>query len=220
MLDTIDHGEIRELRLARPPANALNPALIRGLADAVEAAPAAGVRALVISGRPGMFSGGLDVPEFLTLDRDGMLGALRDFFRLMRTLAASEVPIVAAITGHAPAGGAVISIFCDRRVMADGDFRIGLNEVQVGGRYTAKVSGKIQVVRIVEIREVPATNWSRAKTQIEAVNEATGRRVTIRSPQRLRRAAGGCEFCSAAHNRPAGGFTCPYCNKVWPPAAG
>jgi len=95
-----------------------------------------------------------------------------------------------------------------------------LSEVQVGGRYTAKVSGKVQVVRITEIREVPGSKWSRAKTQIEAVNEATGRRITIRSPQRLRRAAGGCEFCSAAFNRPAGGFTCPYCNKVWPPAAG
>ena len=57
---------------------------------------------------------------------------LRDFFRLMRALAASPIPTVAAITGHAPAGGAVLSIFCDARVMAEGDFRIGLNEVQVG----------------------------------------------------------------------------------------
>jgi hypothetical protein len=64
---------------------------------------------------------------------------------------------------------------------------VKLNEIQVGGRYTAKVSGKIQVVRVIEVRDVPASGWSRAKTQIEAVNEATGRRITIRSPQRLRR---------------------------------
>jgi enoyl-CoA hydratase/carnithine racemase len=132
MLDTIDHGDVRELRLARPPANALDPDLIALLADAVEDAPHAGKRAIVISGRPGMFSGGLDVPELLKLDREGMLTTLRDFFRLMKNLAASPIPIVAAITGHAPAGGAVISIFCDARVMADGDFKIGLNEVQVG----------------------------------------------------------------------------------------
>lgn len=132
MLETIDHGQTRELRLARPPANALNPALISALADAVDGAPEQGMRAIVISGRPGMFSGGLDVPELLTLDRAGMLSTLRDFFRLMRSLAASKIPIVAAITGHAPAGGAVISIFCDARIMADGDFKIGLNEVQVG----------------------------------------------------------------------------------------
>jgi len=94
-----------------------------------------------------------------------------------------------------------------------------LSEVQIGGRYTAKVSGKVQVVRITEVREVPATNWSRAKTQIEAVNEATGRRITIRSPQRLRRAANGSEFCTEAVNRPAGKFACPSYDKVWPATA-
>jgi 3,2-trans-enoyl-CoA isomerase len=88
--------------------------------------------ALVISGAPGMFSAGLDVPHLLTLDRDGMFAAWRSFVKLTRTLIASRVPIAAAITGHAPAGGAVISICCDWRVMAAGEFRIGLNEVQVG----------------------------------------------------------------------------------------
>jgi len=62
-----------------------------------------------------------------------------------------------------------------------------LSDVQVGGRYTAKVSGRIVTVRVVEIVAVEATRWSNAKTRIEAVNEATGRRVSIRSPLRLRR---------------------------------
>ena len=61
-----------------------------------------------------------------------------------------------------------------------------LSDVQVGGRYTAKVSGRIVTVRVVEIVAVEATRWSNAKTRIEAVNEDTGRRITIRSPQRLR----------------------------------
>ena len=65
-----------------------------------------------------------------------------------------------------------------------------LNDVQVGGRYTAKVSGRIVTVRVVEIVAVEATRWSNAKTRIEAVNEATGRPVTIRSPQRLRSRVG------------------------------
>jgi hypothetical protein len=47
-----------------------------------------------------------------------------------------------------------------------------------------------------------------------AVNEATGRRITIRSHQRLRRLpAMGCEFCRHAFNRAEGEFTCPYCGK-------
>ena len=132
MLERTEHGDILELRLARPPANALDPALIAALADAIEGAPAGGARAVVLSGSPGMFSGGLDVPVLLTLDRAGMETTLRDFFRLMRALAASPIPTVAAITGHAPAGGAVLSIFCDARIMAEGEFKIGLNEVQVG----------------------------------------------------------------------------------------
>jgi len=61
-----------------------------------------------------------------------------------------------------------------------------LTDVQVGGRYTAKVSGRIVTVQVVDIVAVEATRWSNAKTRIEAVNEATGRRVSIRSPQRLR----------------------------------
>jgi len=132
MIQTFDHGPVRELRLDRPPANALSPELIAALRDAVEAAPGDGARALVISGSPRMFSGGLDVPLLVQLDRPAILAAWRDFYAMMRALATSPIPIAAAITGHSPAGGAVISLFCDARIMTDGDFRIGLNEVQVG----------------------------------------------------------------------------------------
>jgi len=133
MLERQEHeGGIHELRLARPPANALNPELVAALRRTVETAPDLGARAIVLSGRTGMFSGGLDVPELVRLERPAMSGFLGEFFGLMRALAASRIPTVAAITGHAPAGGAVLSIFCDLRVMAEGDYRIGLNEVQVG----------------------------------------------------------------------------------------
>lgn len=59
-----------------------------------------------------------------------------------------------------------------------------LKDIQVGGRYVAKVSGKLTTVRITDIRE---SYWlDRLKTSIYAVNEASGRSITIRSPQRLR----------------------------------
>ncbi|HEX3554366.1 MAG TPA: enoyl-CoA hydratase/isomerase family protein [Thermoanaerobaculia bacterium] len=132
MIQTIDHEAVRELRLDRPPANALSPELIAALRAAVEGAPAAGARALVLSGAPGRFSGGLDVPHLIQLDRPAIAATWQDFYGLLRALAASPIPVVAAITGHSPAGGAVLAIFCDARVMAAGDFRIGLNEVQVG----------------------------------------------------------------------------------------
>jgi len=142
VIEVVERGAVRELRLARPPANALSPelmaaltaALARAAAEASAPAPAAGERvaALVLSGSPGMFSAGLDVPYLLTLDRAGIHVMWRNLYGLLRTLAASPLPVVAAITGHSPAGGAVLAIHCDARVMADGDFRIGLNEVRVG----------------------------------------------------------------------------------------
>ena len=132
MIKIIDHGPVRELRLDRPPANALSPELIAALRHAIESAPGEGVGALVLSGSPRMFSGGLDVPLLIELDRAAILAAWRDFYAMMGALATSPIPVAAAITGHSPAGGAVISLFCDVRIMAEGDFRIGLNEVQVG----------------------------------------------------------------------------------------
>ncbi len=185
MLERTEHGDILELRLARPPANALDAALIAALGEAIAAAPASGARALVLSGRPGMFSGGLDVPSLLTLDRAGMEQTLRDFFRLMRALAASPIPTVAAITGHAPAGGAVLSLFCDARVMAEGDFKVGLNEVQVGLSLPQVIHTAL--VRVVGERQAErlgvggllsrpgrrcasgwSTNWSRSKASSSA----------------------------------------------------
>jgi len=132
MLDIIAHDTIREIRLARPPVNALDPALVPALREAVLAAPDEGVRALVLSGAPGLFSAGLDVPALLQLDRDAFRVFWGEFFGLCAALARSPIPVAAAVTGHSPAGGAVLAIMCDYRVMARGAYRIGLNEVQVG----------------------------------------------------------------------------------------
>jgi len=127
---------VLELRLDRPPVNALDPALVDALDGALRAAFAAAAAerlgALVLSGRPGMFSAGLDVPALLALDRDAIGRFWERFFALTRTLAESPLPIAAALTGHSPAGGTVLGIFCDARFAAAGDYKIGLNEVQVG----------------------------------------------------------------------------------------
>ncbi|MBS0570212.1 MAG: enoyl-CoA hydratase/isomerase family protein [Proteobacteria bacterium] len=137
MLESIRHENTLELRLSRPPVNALNPELVRRVRKAVENADAQGARGIVLCGQPGMFSAGLDVPELLQLDRPTLIAFWQDFFGLCAALACSPIPVVAAIGGHSPAGGAVLSIFCDYRVMArsvdpEKPFRIGLNEVQVG----------------------------------------------------------------------------------------
>jgi enoyl-CoA hydratase/carnithine racemase len=130
---------VLELALARPPVNALDPALCSQLADAVRESIAAGAAGLVLSGGPKVFSAGLDVPHLLALgdDRAAVRDAWEGFFDAVRAIGESPVPVVAAIAGHAPAGGCVLALCCDYRVMARSEdatrpFRIGLNETQVG----------------------------------------------------------------------------------------
>ncbi|MGI9290764.1 MAG: enoyl-CoA hydratase/isomerase family protein, partial [Gammaproteobacteria bacterium] len=102
------------------------------LQDAYEQAISEGAKALVISGQEGMFSAGLDVPELIAQDREHIEEFWLAFFQLMNLLAKSSVPIGAAITGHAPAGGLVMALHCDYRIATRGAFKLGLNEVQVG----------------------------------------------------------------------------------------
>jgi 3,2-trans-enoyl-CoA isomerase len=133
MLNLITHDNaIREIQLARPPVNALNQELVHALREAIDNSVREGVRGIVLSGAPGLFSAGVDVPALLQRDHQGVLDYWREFFALCGTLARAPIPMVAAVTGHSPAGGAVLALFCDYRVMAEGPFRIGLNEVQVG----------------------------------------------------------------------------------------
>lgn len=132
----IEHNDIapgvRLLTLNRPPANALSPDLLEALDTALTEATESDTRAVVLAGRPGLFSAGLDVPLLLTLDRPTMRAFWETFFGVLRTLALSPIPVGAAITGHCPAGGTVLSLFADYRIAAAGDFKLGLNEVEVG----------------------------------------------------------------------------------------
>jgi len=71
------------------------------------------------------------------LERDALQAGWMTLFDAARALANSPVPVVAAINGHSPAGGCVLALCCDYRVMASSPdpakpFRIGLNETQVG----------------------------------------------------------------------------------------
>ena len=131
MLDIIDHeGRVREIRLARPPVNALNGEILNALVAAVHGA--SGESALLITGQPGVFSAGLDVPAILALDRASTAQLFATLWRAQQAIALSPMPVVFGITGHCPAGGTVLAIHADYRVMASGEFRLGLNEVQVG----------------------------------------------------------------------------------------
>lgn len=132
MLDIIAHGDITELRMNRPPANALNHELLEALLAGYEQAINQGARALMLSGQAGMFCAGIDVPELLGQSRADIHRFWSLLFHSSKSLATCPVPVVAVLAGHSPAGGAVLAAHCDYRIGAEGSFKIGFNEVQVG----------------------------------------------------------------------------------------
>lgn len=131
MLAIKNHGQIREIQLDRAPANALNRELIDQLTEQLSIAGRSSA-AVVISGRPGMFSAGLDVPSLLQEDSAGMAEFWRSFGLLTRTIAFMPVPTIFALNGHCPAGGIVLALYGDYRIMSAGKYKTGMNEVQVG----------------------------------------------------------------------------------------
>src|SRR5690606_32452196 len=75
---------------------------------------------------------GLDLITLFEYDEAKIHEFWESFIALIYDLAAFPKPSIAAITGHSPAGGCVLALCCDHRVMAEGDYIIGLNEVPVG----------------------------------------------------------------------------------------
>lgn len=86
----------------------------------------------VIVGQERFFSAGLDIPELFQYNGAEFNKFWRSFMHMILSLSKFNKPLVAAITGHAPAGGCIIANGCDYRVMAEGEYKIGLNEIPVG----------------------------------------------------------------------------------------
>lgn len=138
-LELSNLGPIREIRLARPPVNALDTALCRALIAAIEQAQADDVQGIVISGNDGLLTAGMDVPHLMSHgdDRASLQESWQAFFGAVRAIGHSRIPVVMAIGGHCPAGGCVLALAADCRIMARSidasrPWRIGLNEVAVG----------------------------------------------------------------------------------------
>lgn len=119
------------LRMDDGKANSIESTFIHELHDALARAEAE-ARAVVVEGREGFFSAGLDVKVLPTMARQDMRDFIGIYGRAMMRLWLHPAPVVAAVTGHMLAGGAIIGMCCDRRIGAEGPYRIGMNEVALG----------------------------------------------------------------------------------------
>lgn len=126
-------GSIATIRLNRGKANAINAQMANELLDTLlELKANDQVRGVLLTGHGEFFSAGLDVIELYHYDENQIIDFWKVFDRLIRRLVSFHKPLVAAITGHCPAGGCILTLGCDYRVMAEGKYRIGLNEIPLG----------------------------------------------------------------------------------------
>jgi len=121
---------VLSLELGR--GNAIDPPFIDALHASLDEVERSDARALVITGKGRVFCGGLDLVTLYGFDAAGMDRFVAALDGIFRRVFAFERPTVAAVNGHALAGGCILAMACDRRVMADGPYQIGLNEAQLG----------------------------------------------------------------------------------------
>ncbi|PKN62856.1 MAG: hypothetical protein CVU57_21960 [Deltaproteobacteria bacterium HGW-Deltaproteobacteria-15] len=122
------------LKLARDVTNALNLEHVTHLAKALEEAKQdSEVRGIVLaSANDKIFSLGFDIPWLHEADQEQVARFYRLFNKTCLDLYTIPKPTVAAITGHAIAGGTILALCCDYRHIADGRKLMGLNEIKLG----------------------------------------------------------------------------------------
>ena len=135
MTETIAYavdGNVARITLDDGKVNAMSLPFFEALGAALDRAEREKPGAVVITGRPGYFSAGLDLKLMPTLAPDALQRMLVAFGRTMLRVFTFPIPTVAAVSGHAIAGGAMLAFACDLRYAADGAHRLHLNEVAIG----------------------------------------------------------------------------------------
>ena len=137
MIERKDVDGIRIVKLAHGKVSAmdieLGEALLREMQEAVTPA----VRALIVTGTGSSFSAGVDLYRIVNDGPDygrRFLPVLDAFLRAVLTF---PKPVVAAVNGHAIAGGCILAAACDHRIMVEGNGRIGIPELAVGVPFPA-----------------------------------------------------------------------------------
>ena len=127
-------GTVAILKLCRKTTNAINHPLVKELSVALQDIQSNDdVHSLVLtSENDKFFSIGLDIPQLYNLTRGDFQLFFHDFNQLCIDLLSFPKPTFAAITGHAIAGGCILTLCCDYRIIAEGRKLMGLNEVKLG----------------------------------------------------------------------------------------
>jgi enoyl-CoA hydratase len=142
-IDTSGRDGITVITADRPPANAMNVEFLHDLVAALDTVAAEPPAAVVLAGRPGFFSAGADLKAVPAYGPDEQRQMVAGINRMALTTYGLPCPVVAAITGHAIAGGFVFALCADYRV-ASLQGQYGLTEVKVGVPYPVAAIGVVR----------------------------------------------------------------------------
>ena len=132
MMEITHHNDVAILTMAHGKANAFDLEFSNALTAALEDLVRSQAKAIVITARGNIFSAGVDLLRVTTGGAEYLVEFLPAVSRAFETAFTCPKPVVAAINGHAFAGGCIVACAADRRLMARGTGRIGMPEVLVG----------------------------------------------------------------------------------------
>jgi len=161
---------IATIVLNRPKVNALNEAVVEELRECFQrVADDTSVKSVILTGEGNFFSFGLDVPEFLGYSKDSFIKFLTKFTELYGYIFTFPKPVVAALNGHTIAGGCMIAIACDYRLMVSEKAKISLNELTFG---STAFAGSIEMLKhLIGGRSAESTLYTGAMYSAEEAKE-------------------------------------------------
>ncbi len=146
MLEIEDKDGIELLRIRHGKANTVDAELLEGIEDALRETAASDARAVVMTGSGTIFSAGVDLFKVLEGGVDYLQAFVPLLSNVLREVVEFPKPLVAAVNGHAIAGGCILACACDYKVMAEGTGRVGVPELRVGVPFP---SVPLEIVRMV-----------------------------------------------------------------------
>jgi enoyl-CoA hydratase len=125
-------NEVATIRMDDGKANAMNFAFFEEMNQCLDRLEKDRVKMLILTGRQGYFSAGLDIKLMPSLPPNEINALADTFARTLLRVFSFPAPTIALCSGHAVAGGAMLFFACDLRFVIDGPYRIQMNEMMIG----------------------------------------------------------------------------------------
>ena len=136
---------ITTVTMSRGKVNAINEAFVDELGAVFnELAADADTKAVILTGDGKFFSFGFDIPELLNYSKNDFARYLKKFCAMYTQMFLFPKPVIGALNGHATAGGCILALTCDCRIMVTGKAKIALNELNIGAAIFAGCVGMLK----------------------------------------------------------------------------